>query len=593
MRLLPARDAHYRRGTIMGLTAAEAFMLICFILLLLIGLWQRQTLDRLKTANAELQKVRVFHDSFTPPQRIAAVAYKDALEDLGADLQKVKSFEQLLAEAGGEAKFRETLQTLREVNQVPPTEVVERVRLLDDRLVRQIADATSQLPTETKRKLVDLTSVEQFQAMIEVAHSSPEAIVEAVDRLKKFEALGRTAEELAATADELEAYKLTGLTPQDVRALSALATEVDGLTEEVAAFRASGLSPEEAKKLASAIDQLRSADAQSGTDIAAEIRRRAGGLITEMGGQILENGSVTFPEGVLFDPGESALKPEFEKVLSRFCQPWLEVLRDFDVSLRNVQIEGHASSEWNDATPPVAFINNLGLSQARAAVVFQRCLDYVEDDALAAWARTRLAAVGYSSSRPVLSETGIEDRERSRRVVFALDVKTADDLLIEDIVSAPPEPTIEALSLGQFIPEGLATLAKSATIPADLEAQGFNEIVGTIETVVDGDTLFVGSEKVRLQGLHAPELSDPSGREATALLERSSLGKQASCWMTGSTTYDRSEGVCFVDGFDLATVIISNGLGRDCPSFSEGRYSELEALVTYTFPLELPDYCTQ
>jgi outer membrane protein OmpA-like peptidoglycan-associated protein len=441
MSLLPARDANYRRGTIMGLTAAEAFMLICFILLLTISLWQRQTLDKLRLANEELSQVRDFHDSFTLEQRVAAVTYKEALEELGSNLQKAKSFEQLLGEAGGEARFRETLQTLRDVQDVPPNDVVDRVRLLDDRLVRQMAEATARLPEEAKRKLVDLTSAEQFQAMIEVAHSSPQALVEAVERLERFEELGLAPEEIATLSEALEAYELTGLSPQDVRRLSALSTEVDGLTEEVAAFRASGLSPEEAKKIATAVDQLRSADAQSGADIAAAIRSRAGELIAEMGGQILENGSVTFPEGVLFDPGQSALKPEFETVLSRFCQPWLEVLRDYGVSLRNVQIEGHASSEWNDAAPPVAFIKNLGLSQARAAVVFQKCLDYVADDALAGWARTRLAAVGYSSSRPVLSDGGTEDRERSRRVVFALDVKTADDLLIDELVAAPPLAT--------------------------------------------------------------------------------------------------------------------------------------------------------
>lgn len=591
MRLLPARDAQYRRGTIMGLTAAEAFMLICFILLLIISLWQRQSLDKLQAANEELKRARVFQDSFTEKQRLAAVTYKDVLEDLGDSLQKVKSFEELLAESGGEAQFRETLQTLREVQDVPSPEVVERVRLLDDRLVRQVAAATAELPPETKRRLAELSNEERFKAMVEVAYSSPEALVRSIDRLKEFEALGLSPAEIEKTVADLAAYGRLGMDPEQVKDLAVLASEVDGLTEEVAAFRATGLTPGEAQKLASAVDQLRTADAQSGSDIAAAIRTRAGDLISEMGGQILENGSVTFPEGVLFDPGKSNLKPDFDAVLSRFCRPWLEVLRGFDESLRNVQIEGHASSEWNDAPLDVAFIKNLGLSQARAAVVFQRCLDYVGNDELGTWARTRLAAVGYSSSRPVLAPDNSEDRVRSRRVVFALDVKSAEDLIIDDILSDQPSSAPPSASTDALVPDDLLEAATTVSGALDFEALEYERVDGQITSVVDGDTLFIGTRKVRLQGLHAPELSDPRGRDAKDYLQRSVLGRSATCWMTGRTTYDRSEGICQIDGLDVAAIVISNGLGRDCPGFSKGRYQLLESLVEYPATLPLPEYC--
>lgn len=593
MRVMPPRDAHYRRGTIMGLTAAEAFMLICFILLLIISLWQRQNLDKLRAVNEQLQQATAFENAFTESQRLAAITYKDELQQLGDNLQEVKTFEELLAEAGGEAQFRETLQTLREVRHVPPNEVVERVRMLDDPLIRRIAQATAELPAETRRKLAELTSVEQFEAMIEVAFSSSERLVRAMEELKEFETLELTPDEIRALRDQLIAYDQTGLDPQDIRRLMAIATEVDGLTEEVILFRASGLTPGEAMKLADAFEQLRNADAQSGADIAAAIRDRAGSLIAEMGGQILENGSVTFPDGVLFEPGKSTLKPEFDRVLSRFCQPWLEVLQDFDTSLRNVQIEGHASSEWNDASPPIAFINNLVLSQARAATVFQRCLYYVGTDELGTWARTRLAAVGYSSSRLVLTAEGNEDRERSRRVVFALDVKTADDLLIEDLLAIEPTKAAAELPVEAFVPAELRDASQAVTPSIVSHPNDHRKLDGIVEAVVDGDTLFVGVEKIRLQGLHAPELRDPLGVEAKELLESAVLGKQATCWMTGSTTFDRSEGVCVVDSLDVATVVIANGMGRDCPGFSNGRYRELEAAVDYPITLELPEYCTQ
>lgn len=91
-----------------------------------------------------------------------------------------------------------------------------------------------------------------------------------------------------------------------------------------------------------------------------------------------------------------------------------------------MRIEGHASSEWSGRAAADAYAANLDLSQARAGAVFKRCLDLAGNDAVAEWARSRLSAVGYSSSRPVIA-SGVEDRAASRRVVFAIDMASRED----------------------------------------------------------------------------------------------------------------------------------------------------------------------
>jgi len=585
--LLPqAREANFRRGTIMGLTAAEAFMLICFILLLLLSLWR-------ESARQELAEARAFEQGFTENQRKAAIVYRSELEGLGANLAKLDSFNELLQQAGGEAKFRDALRLLQDLDGMPPEEVTSRARLLDDKLVKQIAESVAVLPDGTKRKLAELSAAKEFLAVIEQVHSNPRNILEASARLEAFEVAGLEPDEIRTLQDELNAFRRSGRSPDDIRQLELLAAEYEGISTEVAAFRETGLTPGQVKDIADSIEELRNADMQSGAEIATAIRAKAGALIDQMGGQILENGSVIFPENVLFDDGKSDLKPEFDKVLSNFCKPWLEVLESFDSSLRNVQIEGHASSEWQKVSPEVAFIKNLVLSQKRAAAVFQRCLEYVGSDRLGSWARTRLAAVGYSSSRPVITDGGDEDKERSRRVVFALDTKTVDDLMIEKLVAEPQETATisEPPNLSDLLP-AMSMRAVAELPPAEAYASiGYREVNGRISRVIDGDTIIVGTQKIRLEGLHAPELDEPYGQEARNFVERNFLGTEANCWMSGKNTFDREVGVCLVGKIDIAGVVVVNALGRDCTAFSKGRYAAVEKIANRAPELTIPDYC--
>lgn len=112
---------------------------------------------------------------------------------------------------------------------------------------------------------------------------------------------------------------------------------------------------------------------------------------------------------------------------------------------------------------------------------------------------------------------------------------------------------------------------------------------GTVTHVRDGDTIEIGETAVRLSGLHAPEMDEDSGREARAFMVDLVAGKVVLCQLEGRRSYDREIGDCFIDGRDIAGLLVAAGLGRDCPRFSGGRYADLETNAGRE--IQLPAYC--
>lgn len=60
-----------------------------------------------------------------------------------------------------------------------------------------------------------------------------------------------------------------------------------------------------------------------------------------------------------------------------------------------------------------------------------------------------------------------------------------------------------------------------------------------VTRVVDGDTIEAGGRDVRLQGIDAPETSQPYGSEATASLKGLILNRRARLEVKGTDPYDR------------------------------------------------------
>lgn len=88
--------------------------------------------------------------------------------------------------------------------------------------------------------------------------------------------------------------------------------------------------------------------------------------------------------------------------------------------------------------------------------------------------------------------------------------------------------------------------------------------------VSDGDTLRIGSDRIRLVGLDAPEHDQictdaggdawPCGREATRRLRDLIGDETVSCATEGRDQYGRYLGRCEVDDDDVGAVLVSEGL---------------------------------
>ena len=104
-----------------------------------------------------------------------------------------------------------------------------------------------------------------------------------------------------------------------------------------------------------------------------------------------------------------------------------------------------------------------------------------------------------------------------------------------------------------------------------LSGPAWAEVDGSIH-VIDGDTIDVGSQRVRLHGIDAPEVDQtcthprtgvwPCGafvRDQVAALYQ---GQFASCDVIDVDRYGRVVGKCYVAGRDIAETIVSAGLAE-------------------------------
>ena len=137
---------------------------------------------------------------------------------------------------------------------------------------------------------------------------------------------------------------------------------------------------------------------------------------------------------VLFASGESSLKVEFEQILADFIPRYLHVLDKYRMSIDEVRIEGHTSSEWGIGThPDDAYFFNMSLSQNRTRSVLNYSYLLLKlSREQRAWIKSSFAAVGLASSRLKLNDDGSENKPKSRRVSFR--VITNADIQIRKII---------------------------------------------------------------------------------------------------------------------------------------------------------------
>jgi micrococcal nuclease len=106
-----------------------------------------------------------------------------------------------------------------------------------------------------------------------------------------------------------------------------------------------------------------------------------------------------------------------------------------------------------------------------------------------------------------------------------------------------------------------------------------------VPVVLDGDTIVLGTERVRLAGLDAEEvahpgypINDPNGPAARAALQEVvGVGAPVTCDVHGRDRHGRIVGMCFNDqGEDIAALMVKRGAALDCQRYSGGRYRGLE-----------------
>jgi endonuclease YncB( thermonuclease family) len=111
-------------------------------------------------------------------------------------------------------------------------------------------------------------------------------------------------------------------------------------------------------------------------------------------------------------------------------------------------------------------------------------------------------------------------------------------------------------------------------------------LVGQI-SVVDGDTLDIHDDRIRLWGIDAPESAQlcrdrdrrayRCGAQAANALYNFTKGKTVRCMPMDRDQYDRIVAHCTAGGTDLGQMLVSRGLALEAPRYSHGRYAADQA----------------
>lgn len=113
------------------------------------------------------------------------------------------------------------------------------------------------------------------------------------------------------------------------------------------------------------------------------------------------------------------------------------------------------------------------------------------------------------------------------------------------------------------------------------------ELVG-VASVIDGDTIEIQGERIRLNGIDAPEsrqtCEDASGApyrcgtvSANALAEWLAQSRPTRCEAKSRDRYRRWVALCLrADGASVNRWLVQNGLALDWPRYSKGAYAEAQ-----------------
>ena len=410
----------------MGLTIAEVFVLLVFTLLLLFLLW-RWDFARIQEAlgntvdpaspqfDQQLENLKSFRDFANnsdggPTEK--ELAPSPEFETLHVWITELHPEHQHALAHQIESLDIAELVPLMTSEWAPL--ITEWRDLLAEPHIRELVGKLEELPPQQRARL---WNVVQAGKLDEAVASSVEA-----DQLRRL---------VPSDADRRIARSVASLSPEQKRKLEDL-VQSKGLTkiiEEGIKTAEAAATVRESQPWISRLEQAISDNSEisrrlndwkeSRDEIVDGLTDRLGGMVSEFGGSILPHGRIALPnERLGFAQGTAEIQAEFTTDLGNICRGFLETLHDSRNSIQEIRIEGHASSEWSGATASQAYRNNLDLSQRRAHVVLDFCLDEISDSEIRQWARSHIVAIGYSSSRPVYNSGNSEDLGASRRVEF-------------------------------------------------------------------------------------------------------------------------------------------------------------------------------
>jgi endonuclease YncB( thermonuclease family) len=107
-------------------------------------------------------------------------------------------------------------------------------------------------------------------------------------------------------------------------------------------------------------------------------------------------------------------------------------------------------------------------------------------------------------------------------------------------------------------------------------------------SVIDGDTITIQGQRIRLNGIDAPESRqlcyNAANREyrcgqaaALALDAFLAARRPTTCRIIDTDRYGRGIGICTAAGQDVAEWLVRNGHALDWPRYSDGAYSAAQA----------------
>ena len=154
-----------------------------------------------------------------------------------------------------------------------------------------------------------------------------------------------------------------------------------------------------------------------------------------------KTGTIRFSGAVVqFKHDSDVVSESFKNILEDFFPRYVRVLKQFEGSILEINIEGHTNSRRKESfNKDEGFIYNMNLSQRRAFNVFQYSLNTIStgnffdprERVELDWVESKLSNVGFADRKKILKRNGEENMEASRRTEFRIRIDNSE--LLEQI----------------------------------------------------------------------------------------------------------------------------------------------------------------